>query len=62
MTPDRPSGTPPEDRDVADQELAWQAERQRDRVSRGLDGAHKPEDTFPIEEAKEAEEDPNPRP
>ena len=38
---------------TVDHDLAREAEEQRDRVSRGKDGAHKPEEKFPGEEAKE---------
>ncbi len=43
------------DRDIhrVDHELARDAEEQRDRVDRGMDGAHKPEEKFPYEEAEE---------
>jgi gas vesicle protein len=45
---------PMKDRDQADRELAQAAEVQRDRISRGLDGARKPQEKFPIEEAQAA--------
>ena len=38
---------------TVDHDLAREAEEQRDRVSRGKDGAHKPEEKFPGEEAKQ---------
>jgi hypothetical protein len=54
---DNPRDNPAmKDRDRADQELAQEAERQRDRINHGCDGAHKPEEKFPIDEAEEAED------
>jgi hypothetical protein len=51
-------GWPPiSDRDAVDQALAQEAEEHRSRINRGLDGAHKPEEKFPIEEAEEAAEE-----
>ena len=38
---------------TVDHDLAREAEEQRDRVSRRKDGAHKPEEKFPYEEAIE---------
>ena len=42
-------------RDVhqVDHDLAREAEEQRDRIDRGMDGAHKPEDKSPYQEAQE---------
>lgn len=56
MRKHRERGAPVKDRDTADRQLAQEAERQRDRVSHGCDGARRPEEKFPIEEAADADE------
>ena len=44
------------DRNSTDLQLAQETEQHRNRVSKGQEGAHKPEDKTPYREAQEAQE------
>jgi hypothetical protein len=43
------------DRNSTDLQLAQEAEQHRNRVSKGQEGAHKPEDKTPYREAQDAD-------